>query len=184
MRLLPACAALLSTTTLSVIAQPATRQIWQPVQEYFIRIQPGREPTRVAGTQRLNSFVAYTHLGTDFGFHGPAEHTVQWQSDEICAHLGQEPDAWAGLWHSLSGLAREPEKTLNFAAAWPACISASHQPRITGVMLAVSGRGNMKLEIKAPDQTTIWSQALDVQSVTQEARAFPISSNTLPNAKL
>lgn len=183
MRLLPACAALLSTT-LPVIAQPASRQVWQPVQEYFIHRQPGREPMRVEGKQRLNSFVAYTHLGTDFGFHGPAEHTIQWQSDEICAHLGQEPESWAGLWHSLSGLARDPGKTLDFAAAWPACINASHQPRISGVMLAASGRGGMKLEIKAADQTTLWSHSLDVQSLTQEPTVFPVAAQALPNAKL
>ncbi|HYF34803.1 MAG TPA: hypothetical protein VD994_05880, partial [Prosthecobacter sp.] len=167
-----------------VFAEPAPRQVWQPVQEYFIHIEPDKERTHVAGTQRLNSFVSYTHLGTDFGFHGPAEHTIQWTSDEVCAHLGQEPDAWAGIWHSLAGLAREPEKALNFAAVWPESMSPRHQPRITGVKLAATGRGTIKLEIKDAHQATVWSEAVDLQSLTQDPKVFPIAAESLPNAKL
>src|SRR6478672_8264312 len=55
MRLFLTCTALLSITQ-SLCAQLVTRQVWQPVQEYFIHAQPGKEPVRVAGTKRLNSF--------------------------------------------------------------------------------------------------------------------------------
>lgn len=184
MRLIPTYAALLSSTILSLHAEPVTRRVWQPVQEYFIHTQPGKAQVMVQGTKRLNSFVAYSHLGTDFGFHGPAEHTIQWETDEICAYLGQEPDAWAGVWHSLSGLAREPGKTLNFAAVWPDCISRRYQPRATAVMLAAKGRGRVKLEIKSPDQKTLWSQSVEMKSTVQEPVAYPVSAAELPNAKL
>jgi hypothetical protein len=162
----------------------ASRLVWQPVQEYFIRAHPDREPVLVEGTQRLNSFVSYTHLGTDFGFHGPAEHTLQWQKNEICAHLGQEPDHWAGMWHSLSGLARESEKVLNFSAIWPDVIRASSQPRIGSVMLRARGRGQVKLEIQSSQQKTVWETRVMVSSEADEIYVVPVPALELPAAKL
>lgn len=168
----------------SAFAESAARQVWQPVQEYFIRIQPGKTPTPIEGTKRLNSFVAYTHLGTDFGFHGPAQHTMQWQSDEICVHLGQEPDCWAGMWHSLDGLAREPGKTLNFAAVWPEFIQPRFQPKISSIMLRAKGTGRVKLEIKSSDQKMLWEQLVEINSAESETYVLPLPTLALPNAKL
>lgn len=183
MRFLPTSAALLGMLV-PAWGQSNARLLWQPVQEYFIRIQPGKEQVNVTGTKRLNSFTAYTHLGTDFGFHGPAEYDISWQSDEICVNLGQEPDCWAGLWHSLSGLAREPGKTLNFAAAWPDFIAARYQPRISSIRLDVSGRGRIKLEIKAEGGRTLWTHLLEVQTETMRPRVMALDPNSLPAAKL
>ena len=81
----------------------AERFVWQPVQRYLIRRQADAQP--VSGTRRLNSFTNYTHLGTDFGFHGAAQHEIEWVRDEVSVHLGQQPDVWAGMWHSLAGRA-------------------------------------------------------------------------------
>jgi len=169
---------------MSASAQSDSRLIWQPVQEYFIRNQPGREVEHIAGTKRLNSFTAYTHLGTDFGFHGPAEHDIEWQRDEISVRLGQEPDAWAGMWHSLSGLARESARALNFAAAWPDFISAKYQSRISCLQLEVRGQGRVKLEIKSVGQETRWSQTIEVASSQLELIVVPLSPLSLPDAKL
>lgn len=170
--------------SLVATAAPASRLVWQPVQEYFIRIQPGKTPMPVEGTQRLNSFVAYTHLGTDFGFHGPAEHTIQWQSDEICVHLGQDPDSWAGLWHSLAGLARENAKVMNFAAPWPAFISPRFQPKVSSVMMQAKGQGKLKLEIKSNEQKILWEQVLEVHATECETFVLPVPTLAMPNAKL
>lgn len=184
MRLISCLLLLLSAQSARADVPAASRLVWQPVQEYFIRTQPGRPQVPVNGTRRLNSFVAYTHLGTDFGFHGPAEHTLQWQSDEICVFLGQEPDAWAGLWHSLDGLAREPGRSLNFAAAWPALIRPPYQPRISSLMVRAKGQGRLKLEIKSADQRTLWEAPLEVQSAGFEPFVLPLPPLALPNAKL
>ncbi|HEY1083488.1 MAG TPA: hypothetical protein VGE29_14565 [Prosthecobacter sp.] len=184
MRFLPLSAVLFGLAAAAAHAEPAPRQVWQPVQEYFIRIQPGKTKVPIEGTKRLNSFVAYTHLGTDFGFHGPAQHTIQWESDEICVHLGQEPDCWAGLWHSLDGLARETGKTLNFAAAWPEFIRSKYQPKISSVMLQAKGNGRVKLEIKSPTEKTLWEGKLEVKSTECETYVLPVPTLAIPNAKL
>lgn len=177
-------AAILWMSVALTAASPAPRQVWQPVQEYFIRVQPGKNVAPIAGTRRLNSFVAYTHLGTDFGFHGPAQHTIQWETDEVCVHLGQDPDSWAGLWHSLSGLARETGKTLNFAAPWPEFIAPRYQPKISSVMLRAKGSGMIKLEIKSPEQKMLWEHSLEINSTTCETYVMPVSALAIPNAKL
>lgn len=180
----PLNAVLIWTLAAATSAGAAGRQVWQPVQEYFIRIQPGRSPMTIEGTRRLNSFVAYTHLGTDFGFHGPAQHTIQWESDEVCVHLGQEPDSWAGMWHSLSGLARETNKTMNFAAAWPEFIHPRYQPKISSVMLQAKGNGRIKLEIKSAEQKMLWEQAVEIGKAEYETYVLPLPTLALPNAKL
>lgn len=183
MRLLPASVALFGML-LSSSGQNAPRLIWQPVQEYFIHQEPGKEAMPISGTRRLNSFTAYTHLGTDFGFMGPAEHDIEWIKDEVFPHLGQEPDAWAGMWHSLAGLAREPQKTLDFTAAWPALIQSKYQTRISSIRLDASGLGKMRLEIKSDNQEMLWSVALTVPSTPGSTLTFPVSPITCKNAKL
>lgn len=192
MRLLPtACAVLFLLALLApgpLSSAPAlvdeSRLVWQPVQEYFIHVQPGKKVEPVAGKRRLNSFTAYTHLGTDFGFMGPAEHDIEWQADEISVHLGQEPEAWSGMWHSLAGLAREPQKSLNFSAAWSPLVAAKNQPRIASVRVDARGHGRLKLEIKSDHQELLWSALLPVDENTARPVVLPVSPLACGKAKL
>lgn len=185
MRLPPVIGAVFMAALSSLPGQTEpSRLVWQPVQEYFIHLQPGKRAQPVEGKRRLNSFTAYTHLGTDFGFMGPAEHDIEWQTDEICVHLGQEPDAWSGMWHSLAGLAREPQKSLNFMAAWPALITAEHQPRIASLRLDAHGRGRIKLEIKSDRQELLWSALLNLEDETTRPYVFAVSPQVCTQAKL
>ena len=183
MRLLPASVALFGML-LSSLGQNAPRLIWQPVQEYFIHQESEKEAMPISGTRRLNSFTSYTHLGTDFGFMGPAEHDIEWVKDEVLPHLGQEPDAWAGMWHSLAGLAREPQKFLDFTAAWPDLIQSKYQTRISCVRVDAHGYGRIRLEIKSDNQQILWSAALTVPSAPGSTRVFPVSPLTCKKAKL
>ncbi|WP_146852790.1 hypothetical protein [Brevifollis gellanilyticus] len=188
MRLLPAaCAVLLFSSPLfssAAVLGDESRLVWQPVQEYFIHVQPGKKAEPVEGKRRLNSFTAYTHLGTDFGFMGPAEHDIEWQADEIRVHLGQEPEAWSGMWHSLAGLARESQKSLNFAAAWSPLVGAKHQPRIASVRVDVSGHGKLKLEIKSDLQELLWSTSITVDEPSTRPVVLPVSPLACGKAKL
>lgn len=160
MRLLPTIGAVTALLCAQAMAQPATRLVWQPVQEYFIHRDENQQVQ--AGTKRLNSFTAYTHLGTDFGFHGPAEHEIEWTTDEIVVHLGQQPEAWAGMWHSLAGQARNPKRVMDFTHAFPEPITPRYQPRVTGVMIEAAGRGRLKFEIKSPTDELRWTQMIDL----------------------
>ncbi len=162
--------------------QPAARLVWQPVQEYFIR----RDETQQvqAGTKRLNSFTAYTHIGSDFGFHGPAEHEIEWLTDEIVVHLGQQPEAWAGMWHSLAGQARNATRVMDFTKAYPPQITPKHQPRVNAVMIGASGRGKIKLEIKSPANELRWTQMLEVNEPHDRMFVLPVPAETLRDAKV
>ncbi|WP_395752018.1 hypothetical protein [Prosthecobacter sp.] len=160
MRLFPTIGAAAALLCTQAAGQPATRLVWQPVQEYFIHRDENQQV--LAGTKRLNSFTAYTHIGTDFGFHGPAEHEMEWLTDEVVVHLGQQPEAWAGMWHSLAGQARNANRVMNFTHAYPAPISARYQPRVTAVMVRAAGRGKIKLEIKSPTNEERWSQMIEL----------------------
>lgn len=156
---------------------------WQPIQEYFSHSPVGERPVFMEGTRRVNSFVEYTHLGTDFGFHGPAAYEIQWRTDEIRANLRQQPDAWAGMWHSLAGLAREPQRTLDFAAPFPAAILPPHQPQIRAIQVIAAGKGPLKLEIQDAQQQPLWTALLSIDSVRQEAHVIELPTAELARAK-
>ena len=158
------------------------RLVWQPLQRYFIRRQNDALPPQ--GTRRLNSFNSYTHLGTDFGFHGPAEHEIEWVNDQIVVHLGQQPDVWAGMWHCLAGRARDHQEVLDFRRAYPPQIADDWQPRITQLMVDAGGRGNLKLEIKNAFGTMLWENIVTYYDELVHPQVLPIPSQHLRDAKL
>jgi hypothetical protein len=181
MRLLPTLGAVSVMLGTQVMAQPATRLVWQPVQEYFIHRDEKQQV--LTGTKRLNSFTAYTHIGTDFGFHGPAEHEMEWLTDEIVVHLGQQPEAWAGMWHSLAGQARNPNRVMDFTQAYPAPITAPYQPRVTAVMIEAAGRGKIKLEIKSPTHELRWTQMIDLSEPEYRMFVYPVAPESVRDGK-
>jgi hypothetical protein len=181
MRLLPTIGAVAVMLCTQLMAQPATRLVWQPVQEYFIHRDEGQQV--LAGTKRLNSFTAYTHIGTDFGFHGPAEHEIEWVTDEVVVHLSQQPEAWAGMWHSLAGQARNPNRVMDFTHAYPAPVTARYQPRVTAVMIEAAGRGKIKLEIKSPADEQRWTQMLDLKEPQYRMFVHPVAPESVRDGK-
>lgn len=163
------------------MAQPGTRLVWQPVQEYFIHRDEAQQIA--AGTKRLNSFTTYTHIGSDFGFHGPAEHEIEWLTDEIVVHLSQQPEAWAGMWHSLAGQARNEKRVMDFTRAYPEQISAGHQPKVGAVMIEAAGRGRLKLEIKSPTQELRWSQVIELNEPQYHMFVHPVAAEAVRDGK-
>lgn len=165
----------------SAHGEAGSRLVWQPVQKYLIHKAGGAMPAE--GTKRLNSFTSYTHLGTDFGFHGPAEHEIQWLEDKVTVHLGQQPDAWAGMWHSLAGQAKHPERAMDFMRAFPEPIVPECQPRVSAVMLEASGRGKIKLELKSRAQEVRWTQMVTLSDNATRVFEYPIPSESHRDAK-
>lgn len=163
-------------------AEEPRRVVWQPVQRYFIRRQGGELPPE--GKRRLNSFNAYTHLGTDFGFHGPAEHEIEWVTDEVKVHLGQQPDNWAGMWHSLAGQARHPEQVLDFAHPFPSAIAKACQPIISQIMLEAGGRGSIKMEIKEAAGNVVWEKITLLADESIQMSSYPLPVKQLNKAKM
>lgn len=151
---------------------------WQPLQEYFTIVTPS-DSGRQAREHTVNPFLSYTHLGTDFGFVGPAEEHIGWTPGMVWVQLPNYPDGWAGMWHSLERLGRLPDATLDFTRAYPEWIRPEYQPRLTAVRVRVKGEGQLKLEIKGSAQETLWQHTLSVK--TAEAEVF---SQTLPAESL
>jgi hypothetical protein len=181
-RLLPTIGAVAAAFCVQAVAQPGTRLVWQPVQEYFIH----RDETQqvAAGTKRLNSFTTYTHIGSDFGFHGPAEHEIEWLTDEIVVHLGQQPEAWAGMWHSLAGQARNEKRVMDFTRAYPEPVTDPCQPKVSAVMMKAAGRGRIKLEIKSASQELRWTQMIELNDPQHRMFVHPVASDAVRDAKI
>lgn len=163
-------------------AEETTRVAWQPVMKYLLRknVQP-----KARGSQEaipINPFVSYTHIGTDFGFHGPGERYLSWDNGRLSADL-ETPTEWAGMWHCLEGLARENGRTMNFAKPYGAAIADRWQPRVSSLMVEAQGCGTLKLELKSNDQRRLWEKSLAIDSPKPGPIQMPVSPQNVPDAK-
>jgi hypothetical protein len=132
-------------------AKPAPQWAVQPVVEYFTPFEPASDRDE---SGELLPLEAATHLGTDFGRMGPGRRRIEWQDGY--AKVDLRGAGWAGLWHSLAGLAREKDSTLDFLRCYPSEIVDAKQPRCTGVIVRVGGQGGFKIEVKGADQRILW----------------------------
>ncbi len=178
-RLLSPLLFLLSAAT--VRAQEQSRLIWQPVLDYQMRAPASGKGAETGAEHRINPFVSYTHIGTDFGFHGPGENAMSW-CEGVCLTL-KEGQEWAGMWHSLAGLAPDASETLNFTRCYPALIKPAAQPSIQQVLITASGRGRLKLEIKSARQDTLWVHEFEVSSPTPRPFTEIVPAQELQAAK-
>lgn len=165
---------------------PPRRVVLQPVHEY-LNLTEALQPEY--GDHILNGFLNYTHLGSDFGFLGPGELHCTCMPGSICADLPPKSEGWAGVWHSLNGLARE-NQTLNLKACYPSIIQPAFQPRVVGIKAVVMGAGQFKLELKTDQKDPKgpklpgWSESLvltgaaDIHTITR-----PIDPAVVPEAQ-
>lgn len=170
--------------TCATHAQEGPRLLWQPVMEYMVR-EPTKIPNRKAvGVLKLNPFITYTHLGTDFGFHGPGERFITWDQGAVCLSLENQAD-WAGMWHSLAGLAVSAEETLDFQACYPDLIAPAAQPMINALLVKATGKGRLKFEIKGPppEQSLLWTRVVDIDDAEARPITLPLSAAELRRAK-
>lgn len=88
------------------------------------------------------------------------------------------------MWHSLEGLARQSDRTLDFRKCYPSFIRDSYQPKCVGLMIRTNGTGLLKLELKAPDETLLWMQHVHVNSVPFRSQRFELPTDKLRSVKL
>ncbi|MDB6117846.1 MAG: hypothetical protein JWO08_1627, partial [Verrucomicrobiaceae bacterium] len=156
-------ALLVIVTAANAAAEEGARRLWQPVLDYTVR-EPATGPgTPANGRHRINPFVTYTHLGTDFGFHGPAEPSITWRDGHVCMDL-QGVSNWGGMWHSLAGRAVDGSAIFDFDRCYPSLVAGSVQPAVTELMIMASGKGRLKIEIKSATQGTLWTQEVEVNA--------------------
>ena len=140
---------------------PEPRRVRQPVHEYFTVFDPQSEG-RQKIEERMNPFVAYTNLGTDFGFIGTGQDGIGWEVGSVSVNM--PADRWGGMWHSLEGLGADLDRVLDFCACYPPFIAEKFQPRIAGLEVRGRGKGRLKIEIKSALQQTLYEKFIEVDS--------------------
>lgn len=157
------------------------RTVWQALHSYYTIVEPAH-----AGRQdrhKVNPFLSYTNIGTDFGFVGPAENLIGWHSGQIGVSLGHGPDDWAGMWHSLSRLARMKDARMNFSACYPAAIQDPFQPKITGIRAIIRGKGNWKIDLTDENNRLLWSQSRLIRHDTFTEEVYDLPVDALKSVK-
>ena len=98
---------------------------------------------------------------------GPSGDRIKWSDGQAIADL--RSGGWAGIWHSLAGLGRDSQTTLDFNRVYPPWIVDSKQPRCTGIVVRISGQGQFRLEIKSAATEVLWSWQSRIDSIEPEA---------------
>ncbi|MBC8127526.1 MAG: hypothetical protein H8M99_10345 [Gloeobacteraceae cyanobacterium ES-bin-144] len=152
-------------------AEPVRKREWQPVQEYITTIDPkDAERLGMEKGQRINPFLSYTAIGTDYGFLGPDASVLAWTPHHIGVRL--TGNQWAGIWHSLTKRGMDSEWMLDFQKCYPLWFTDAFQPRITGVKIRGHGHGSVKVEIKTNTQEVIWSDGGMVNNQKDDIDAY------------
>ncbi|MFO0852069.1 MAG: hypothetical protein U0871_26400 [Gemmataceae bacterium] len=154
----------------------APARVVQPVHEYFTPVGE-HAPPEDRGTYN----TTFTHLGTDFASMGPGRGRVRWEPGGRL-RVNLRGSGWAGMWHSLAGLGREPDRTLDFTKCFPPVILDPYQPKCVGVSVRAAGSGRLRLEIKGADQTLQWAGSLELNPAGGE-RILPVDPAGLRTAK-
>ena len=157
------------------------RTVWQTLHDYNTIIEP--ENAGRQNRHKVNPFLSYTNLGTDFGFVGPAENQLGWQSGQIGVTLGNGSDDWAGMWHSLARLARMPEARMDFAACYPSAILPPFQPRVTGLRAVVRGKGQWKIDLADEKNHLLWSQSRKLNHDQFATEVYDVPTDALRSVK-
>jgi hypothetical protein len=166
--------------SVEMVPIPEPRRVRQPVHEYFTVFDP-QSSGRQKIAEKMNPFVAYTHLGTDFGFIGTGQEGIGWEVGQVSINM--PGDVWAGMWHSLEGLGADLDQVLDFRACYPAFIAEKFQPRIVGLELRGKGKGTLKVELKSALQQTLWERVLPVDSPDMRTFVEDLDSGKIGKAK-
>jgi hypothetical protein len=154
---------LVLASTLAVASAAERRKVWQPIHDYCTIIDPvGQGRQGMTAEQRINPFLSYTAIGTDFGFTGAGQSGIGWEPGKVCVLL--PPQQTAGVWHSLAGRALDLDQTLDFLKCYPPFIQEPFQPRISSLKLVGRGQGEVTLECKSVSQQLLWSAVWKLNS--------------------
>lgn len=170
----------LQSATLVMGPKAEPRRVRQPVHEYFTVFDPqagGRQTIE----QKVNPFVAYTNLGTDFGFIGTGQEGIGYETGMVSITMPK--DKWGGMWHSLAGLGSDLDYVLDFRACYPPYIAAKYQPKVVGLELRAKGKGTFKVEIKSADQKTVWEKVFVVDSPDMRTFVEALDAGEIGHAK-
>jgi hypothetical protein len=162
------------------IRSHAGRRDVQLVHDYHALVETQQtEPQAWANSPKINPFLSYTNIGTDFGFLGPGMHAMSWDPGAICVGFGGSE--WGGVWHSLAGCVTD-NQLLDFQRPYPFPIEPKYQPTVTGLRAQVRGTGVFTLELRAPDQLVQWSRRWKLEE--NKAHQLQSGLDNTPPSKL
>ncbi len=160
------------------IAEP--RRVRQPLQEYFTVFDPQRE-ARQNVHEKVNPFITYTHLGTDFGFIGNGQESIGCERGAVLINMPQ--GYWAGMWHGLAGIGTDLDSQLDFRACYPPFMNTKFQPKIVGFELRGKGKGTLKVEIKSSLQQVLWMKPFVLDTPDIRTQVEPVNPDQVGKAK-
>ena len=158
------------------------RREWQMVQDYVTVMDCDKvtcEKLKMPHGQRINPFLSYTALGSDFGFIGPGQNSIRWEPGHVCVKV--TGNQWGGMWHSLNRRGAQKDRWLDFAQPYSSFIEPAFQPRIVALRVRGRGHGKVDLEFKDADQNVLWRDIWEKEN--DEDQDFVRVLPTLPKAK-
>ncbi len=146
--------------------------VWQPATDYSISF-PG---DRLDSAPAINPFDNFTHLGSDFGWMGPGENRI----DSRAGAIRTRPDGeWTGAWHSLAGLAAEPERTFD-----PTDVTGLGGPEagragVVAVTVDARGQGELRVELADIHKMVRWARTMVLQPGERTRHRFEVNAGEL-----
>ena len=162
-------------------AHAEKRVLWQKLHDYRTVIVP--EGEILEPRNNSNPFIAYTNIGTDYGYIGPAQHTIGWKRGVISMDFKQDADSWAGMWHSMSRLDRMCSYRMNFQACYPEQILPEFQPKVTGLRSILRGNGKWKIDLLDQLNKLLWTETRNISTTTFENQIYDLPAEGLTDVK-
>lgn len=153
------------------------RRAWQPVIDYTISF-PGDRPD---AAPTINPFENFTHIGTDFGWMGPGGSRIDAKSGIIRVKPAGE---WTGAWHSLSGLAAEPNRTLDPTDLLQLGGDPAERCVIRNLVVHAAGRGTLRLELADVNRNVVWQVTETLNHDSFHAFTYPIAADAVGPLKV
>ena len=146
--------------------------VWQPIIDYKISF-PGDRPD---AAPIINPFENFTHFSSDFGWMGPGEARIDSRGGII--HVKPE-GKWTGAWHSLAGLARESDRTLDLGDL----IGIGGHVIVRKLSVNASGHGSVRFELADAERRVVWSHTMALDSDETVTQYIEIPEEMPQNVK-
>lgn len=160
--------AVFAAIAIALACSASATRVWQPIIDYTISF-PG---DRADAAPLINPFENFTHLASDFGWMGPGEGRIDSKSGIIRVKPEGE---WTGAWHSLAGLARQTNRTLDPADLTGLGGDPNKMSGIRDLAMNASGHGLFRLELVDVHRKVIWQRSMELNSDHTVTHLFPIA---------
>ena len=149
----------------------------QPVIDYAIPFHSRDHES----APRINAFEHFSHFAGDFGWQGPGQDRLSVRDGQVRVAAGAE---WTGGWHSLAGLARESQRTLDPTDLTGLAGPPERRARVTGLLVHATGSGTLKLELTDDVGRSTWTRYVELTTDSPAQHRFDLDASALGRLKL